>query len=345
MKLEKAGKAMEEVVWGLIGTGDVTEKKSGPALYKAKGSRLKGVFNRTRAKAESWVERHGHGRVYDSAEALLADPEINAIYIATPPDSHYHYAMQAIAAGKIPLIEKPMALDYNECRKILDYGKERGVPVYVNFYRRGLPKFQAVKQLLEEGAIGKTVMVSSREFRKPDQEDFDREHLPWRLRPLAGGGKALDVQVHVLDYLAYFFGEVTEIAGMAENRGGFYEVEDTVSASFRFANGVVGSAAWCYVADFNLDELVILGTEGRIVIPSASLGDGYMMRHGQEVPLHFQNPEHVAMPFIQMVVDELRGGEKSPADAEGAAHCIQLFDMLLADYRQRYADGREGEPR
>lgn len=329
---------MEEVVWGLIGTGDVTEKKSGPALYKAKGSRLKGVYNRTKAKAESWVERHGHGRVYDSAEELLADPEINAVYIATPPDSHYQYALQVIEAGKIPLIEKPMALDYAECKKILDFGEERGVPVYVNFYRRGLPKFQAVKQLLAEGAIGNPLMVSCREFRKPDQEDFNRDNLPWRLRPLAGGGKALDVQVHVLDYLTYFFGEITDIAGFAENRGGLYEVEDTVSASFRFASGVVGSASWCYVADFNLDELTILGTEGRIVIPSASLGDGYLLRHGQEVPLHFANPEHVAMPYIQMVVDELRGKGKSPADAGSAARCVQLFDTILAEYRERYEE-------
>lgn len=330
---------MEEVVWGLIGTGDVTEKKSGPALYKTNGSRLKGVFNRTKSKADSWVERHGHGVVYESAETLLADPEINAVYIATPPDSHYHYAMQAIDAGKIPLIEKPMALDYAECQKILDYGMEKGIPVYVNFYRRGLPKFQAIKKLLEEGAIGKPVMVSGREFRKPDRVDFHRDDLPWRLRPQAGGGKALDVQVHVLDYLAYFFGEITEVSGIAENLGGLYEVEDTVSASFRFESGVIGSVAWCYVADFNLDELVILGTEGRIVIPSASLGDGYLVRNTdeeQQEPLQFEDPEHVALPYIQMVVDELRGLSKSPADAVSAAHCIKVFDSILGNYRKRH---------
>ena len=110
-------------------------------LYKANGSRLKGVYNRTEAKAHGWVKRHGHGQVYATVEELLADEEINAVYIATPPATHFDYAMKVIAANKVPLIEKPMARTFTECQAILDAAGENGLPVFVSFYRRALEKF------------------------------------------------------------------------------------------------------------------------------------------------------------------------------------------------------------
>ena len=132
---------MKETVWGMIGCGGVTEKKSGPGLYKAYGSRLKGVYNRTEAKAYDWVQRHGHDQVYATVEELLADEEITAVYVATPPATHFDYAMQVIAANKVPLIEKPMARTFEECQTILEAAGENGLPVFVSFYRRALEKF------------------------------------------------------------------------------------------------------------------------------------------------------------------------------------------------------------
>lgn len=327
---------MKEVVWGMIGCGDVTEKKSGPALYKAKGSRLKAVYNRTQSRAESWTKRHGHGIVYDSVDKLLADKEITAIYIATPPAKHFEYAMQVIEAGKIPFIEKPMASTYEECRQILEAAEEKDLPVYVSFYRRAMDKFQKINTLLKEEAIGTPILVESRQFQKPQLEDFNKENLPWRLKPEAGGGKALDIQVHVLDYLAYFFGDIQTIQGVVENKAGLYEVEDTISASFQFENGVVGSAIWSYVADFDLDEVTIIGTEGRFIFKGTSFESVSLIKNGLEERFYFDKPEHVAMPFIQSIVEEMRGKEKSPADAKSAANGIRMFDLLLHDYRKHF---------
>ena len=327
---------MKETVWGMIGCGDVTEKKSGPGLYKANGSRLKGVYNRTEAKAHDWVKRHGHGQVYATVEELLADEEITAVYIATPPATHFDYAMQVIAANKVPLIEKPMARTFEECQAILDAAEEKDLPVFVSFYRRALEKFQKIKELLDEGAIGQPQLVEIRQYQQPAPEDLDKDNLPWRLLPAAGGGKDLDIQVHVLDYLAYYFGDITAMTGIVENRAGLYEVEDTVSASFRFANGVVGSAAWCYVADFDLDEVTIIGSEGTLVFEGTSFEWIRLIKDGETTTYTFETPEHVAMPFIQTVVDELNGKAKSPADAASAANGIRMFDVLLKDYRERY---------
>lgn len=321
---------MKEVVWGMIGCGDVTEKKTGPPLYKIPNSRLKGVYNRTQARAEDWVARHGHGTVYESIEALLADPEINAVYIATPPASHHPYAIQALQAGKIPLIEKPMASTFEQCQEIMAVAEKENLPVFINFYRRGLEKIMTIKQLLEDGAIGEPLVVESRHFRQVEASDLNPDQLPWRVTKEAGGGKALDTQVHVLDYLQYFFGNIETMTGVAENRGGYYEVEDTITASFQFENRVVGTAAWCYVADLNLDEIRVTGTKGQMVFSGTGVTD--LTVNGET--LAFESPEHVAMPFMEKVVDELLGKGPSPADTTQAAHVIQVFDQLLETYRK-----------
>lgn len=315
---------MKEVIWGMIGCGDVTEKKTAPGLYKAEGSRLKGVFNRTTERAEDWVKRHGHGEVYQTVEELLTDPAITAVYIATPPESHYDYAMQAMKAGKAVLIEKPMAIRYRECVNMIAASEQYNVPIFVNFYRRSLPKIQFIKKTLEQGTIGKPLTVEIRHFRKPEPSDYN-EPLPWRLRPEAGGGKALDTQVHVLDYLSYFFGPLTQMTGHALNNGGLYPVEDTTVATLQFTDGVVGTATWCYVAGYDLDEVTITGTAGKIVFSGTGITDVTLNGHVHEM----ENPEHVGLLFIQAVVDELNGKDASPADFDSAALVTRWFEKLL----------------
>ncbi|MGP6139561.1 Gfo/Idh/MocA family protein [Jeotgalibaca sp. A127] len=316
---------MNEVVWGMIGCGDVTEKKTGPGLYKAKGSRLKGVFSRTQARAEDWVNRHGHGTAYLTVEEMLADAEITAVYIATPPDSHYAYAMQAIAAGKAVLMEKPMAIHEYECQEIITAAEKAGVSVFVNFYRRGLPKIQMIKEKLDQGEIGKPLTVEIRHFQKPHPSDYENP-LPWRLRPEAGGGKALDTQVHVMDYLSYFFGHLTWMDGCAMNKGGLYTVEDTTVANFIFSQEIIGTAAWCYVAGYELDEVTITGTAGKMVFSGTGVTD--LVVNGEAIDL--EEPEHVGLAFIQSVVDELNGKGNSPADLESAALVTRWFERLLS---------------
>ena len=203
-------------------------------------------------------------------------------------------------------------------------------------YRRALGKFQKIKELLDEGAIGQPQLVEIRQYQRLAPEDLDKDNLPRRLLPAVGGGEELDIQVHVLDYLAYYFGDITAMSGIAENRAGLYEVEDTVSASFCFANGVVGSASWCYVADFDLDEVTIIGSEGTLVFEGTSFEWIRLIKDGKTMTYTFETPKHVAMPFIQTVVDELNGKAKSPADAASATNGIRMFDMLLKDYRERY---------
>lgn len=325
---------MQKVRWGMIGTGSVTEVKSGPGFYKSEDSELCGVYNRNIEKAKDWVNRHGIKKVYSSVEEMLKD-DIDAVYIATPPNVHKKYAIMCIEAGKIPYIEKPMALDYNECVDILEKSKKYNIPVYTAFYRRGLEKYLKIKELLDQEVLGKVRYAEVRQIMKPEASDFLKENQAWRVKKeVTGGGKFIDMGVHVLDILDYFFGHIVETKGVAKNLGGLYDVEDTVSASFVFENGVVGNGMWCYVADHEEEYIKIVGDKGYMIFEGLGYGDVSIYKDYQVETLKFIAPEHVAQPYIQMVVREILGVEKSTANILSSANVTKVTDEVLAEFKK-----------
>jgi predicted dehydrogenase len=321
----------------MIGHGSVTEIKSGPGLYKSKNSKLKGIYGRNREKAQDFANRHGVETVYESVEAMLGDPEIDAVYLPVPPKFHKDFAIKCLEAGKIPYIEKPMAQTYKDCLEIMDKAREVKLPVYVAFYRRGMEKYVKIKALLDANTIGQVRCVEVRHLMKPEASDYDRENLPWRLIPdIAGGGKFLDMGVHVLDILDFFFGKIVETNGIAENLGGLYDVEDTVSASFKFESGVIGNGLWCYVADHGEEYVRITGDLGTMTFEGLGYGPVTVKTEAGEIQHQFTAPEHVGQPYIQSIVNEIAGVEKSTADLESAANVIRVTDQILEEYRKRY---------
>lgn len=330
-------KKFDKVVWGMVGCGVVTEKKSGPGLYKSENSELKAVFDLDYDRACDYAKRHGVPVVYKTVEEMLADLEINAVYLPTPPKFHKDYSMKCLEAGKIPYTEKPMALTYEECEEMIKKSQEVNLPIYVAFYRRGMAKYMKIKEIIESGKLGKINFVHLRQFMKVEDIDLDRENLPWRLKPeAAGGGKFVDMVAHVLDIVEYLFGKIENVSGMAENYGGYYDVEDTVNAIFKTESGVMGNGIWCYVADHDEEEMLIVGDKGRISTTGLFYGPIKVIVDGTEEVIDYQEPEHVAQPYIQTIVNELIGKEKSPADLESAAHVIKVMDEILEEYRKRY---------
>ena len=217
------------VNWGFIGCGAVTEKKSGPAFRKVEGSDVVAVMRRDTAKAKDYALRHGIGTWYDNASELINDPRVNAVYVATPPGSHAKYAIQAMNAGKSVYIEKPMAASYDECVEIQRVSEATGVPCFVAYYRRTLPYFGRVKKLIEEENLGTLSTVQIRFAIPPYATDYDKDNLPWRVKKeLSGAGYFYDLASHQLDLLDWLFGEISDAYGYSENRGGLYDVEDTV---------------------------------------------------------------------------------------------------------------------
>ena len=258
---------LDKVNWGFIGCGEVTEKKSGPAFNMIEGSRVVAVMSRDEEKAKSYAIRHQIPRWYTDAQELIGDEDVNAIYIATPPSSHATFAIMAMKAGKPVYIEKPMAASYEDCARINRISKETGVPCFVAYYRRYLPYFQKVRQLVEEGEIGNVINVQIRFAQPPRALDYNTKNLPWRVQPdIAGGGYFYDLAPHQLDLLQDMFGCILEAEGYKSNRGGLYEAEDTISACFKFDSGLPGSGSWCFVAHDSAkeDRIEIIGDKGMI---------------------------------------------------------------------------------
>ena len=328
-----AGKWLRDgdvVRWGMIGCGDVTEIKSGPGLQKATGSALVAVMRRDRARAEDYARRHGVARAYADAAALIADPDVDAVYVATPPNSHAALALAVAAAGKPCLVEKPMARNHTECMRMVEGFAAAEVPLWVAYYRRALPRFVMIRERLAAGAIGRPtsvhVQVTDRLARGADVAN-------WRFNPaIAGAGLFLDLASHCVDLLDFFFGPITEAHGVALNTGGTYAAEDVTNAVFRFGNRLSGSGTWNFNADAKTDTLAIAGSEGTIVSPIFSDTDLVVSRGGSEERVPIRNPPHVHQPLIQTIVDELRGHGACPSTAASGARASWVMDRCLETY-------------
>ena len=305
---------MKQLKWGFIGCGEVTEKKSGPAFSEVEGSSVVAVMSRTEQRARTYAVTHGIKKWFTDAQELIDDPDVNAVYIATPPSSHATYAIMAMKMGKPVYVEKPLAASYEDCARINRISEQTGVPCFVAYYRRYLPYFQKVKEIVNSGRIGKVLNVQIRytePLRASDAEALrSGKPLAWRLQPeVAGGGYFYDMAPHQLDLLQDMFGVILEARGICANRGGLYEAEDSVSACFRFENGLPGSGSWCYVAHESAreDRIEIIGTEGMV---SFSVFDYEPIRlqtsHGDE-RITVPNPPYVQYPLIKNVIEHLQG--------------------------------------
>jgi 1,5-anhydro-D-fructose reductase (1,5-anhydro-D-mannitol-forming) len=306
------------VRWGIIGCGDVTEVKRGPALQKAAGSELLAVMRRDRAKAEDYARRHGVPRAYDRAADLIADPAVDAVYVATPPSSHLALARAVAEAGKPCLVEKPMAMHYGECREMIETFAARDVPLWVAYYRRALPRFLEVREQLARGDIG---TLTSVHVQITDRLASGETLSNWRFDPsIAGAGLFLDLASHCVDLLDFLVGPIADARGFAVNAGGAYASEDVTATAFVFRNGVVGTGIFNFNADAKTDVITFTGTGGTLATPVFS-----------DTPP--RNPPHVHQPLVQTIVDELAGRGRCESTGESGARASWVMDRCLESYR------------
>ena len=253
---------VERVRWGIIGVGNVTERKSGPGFQLAKRSELVAVMRRNAGLAADYARRNNVPRWYDDADELINDPEVDAVYVATPPDSHREYAVRVAQAGKPVYVEKPMARTALECEEIISACERAGVGLFVAYYRRALPRFATVKDLIDGGRIGQPRSVSIRNERAAQVGGAGGGG--WRVEAeISGGGYFVDLGSHILDLLDWLLGPVNDVAGVATNRGGHYH-EDLVTGVFSFRSGVEGVGVWNYDSFQNDDQIEIIGTAGAL---------------------------------------------------------------------------------
>jgi len=291
------------------------------------------VMRRDAAKAADYARRHGVPRHYDSAAALVADPEVDAIYVATPPSSHLELAVMAAEAGKPCLVEKPMALCHAECVRMVEAFEARGVPLFVAYYRRALPRFVEARHRLRTGTIGTPTSVHIFQFDRLLQGEAARV---WRVDPaIAGGGLLLDLASHGFDLLDFLLGPIAAVAAVAVNTGGSYPAEDLTTACLRFESGIAGTGVWNFNADRSADGIVITGTAGELHMPVFADAPLLLRAGGREQTLPFTNPPHVHQPLVQTVVDELLGRGRCESSGRSGARTSWVMDRCLAGYYGR----------
>ncbi len=315
------------VRWGIIGCGDVTEVKSGPGFRLAERSQLVAVMRRNAALAEDYARRHGVPRWYDSAEQLIADPEVDAVYIATPPDSHAMYALQVAAAGKPAYVEKPMARSTTECDRMVEAFRSREIPLYVAYYRRALPRFQQVKEWLDAGAVG---VITGVDYHFASSAH--RAGAGWRTQvTTAGAGLFLDLGSHALDLLDYLVGPLDQVYGHAVNRSTPGDVEDSVALQFSI-QGVVGVASWNFASGMARDVCRISGTDGYLEYSTFDNAPIVLATATGKQSIEVPHPPHVQQPLIQQIVDDLLGRSCCASTGETARRTSAVMDAALTSY-------------
>ncbi len=323
---------METVHWGIIGCGNVCEVKSGPAFYKTEHSQLDAVMRRDENKIADFARRHNVPRYYTDGDELLKDEKINAVYIATPPGSHKEYTIKALKSGRPVYVEKPMALNHAECLEMIEAAEKSGQKLFVAYYRRALPYFLKVKELLDQHVIGNTLMVEVKLYRSPSQSDLEKR-ANWRLeKSKAGGGYFYDLAPHTLDILDFLLGEITEAKGVVENLGSLYEVEDTVSAVFKFKTGICGIGQWCFVTSKENEEdtIEITGTQGKLLFNTFQFNPIALTTSTGKEYFRPPQPEHIQQPLIQTIVNELRGTGICPSTGVSAARIAKVMDWITS---------------
>ncbi len=283
-----------------------------------------------RTSLEDYAERHGVPAWYDDADRLISDPNVTAVYVATPPDTHLEYALRVANAGKPAYVEKPMGRNHHECTAMIEAFETAGLPLFVAYYRRALPRFLKVRELLGAGAIGKPTGVTLT-FSQPRHRK-ESGKLPWRLEAAnSGGGLVMDMGSHSVDIVDFLFGPLEFVTGAAWNMTGTSQVEDRVVATF-LAGGVPGSASWNFGSAAQEDLLAVDGTDGTIRL-SVFGNDPVICTNGAgRREFDLPNPAHVQQPLIQTIVDELSGSGECPSTPASGARVNAVLDQLLSGY-------------
>lgn len=323
---------MNKINWGIIGCGDVTEIKSGPAFNKVPHSSLIAVMRRNAEKAKDYAQRHCVSKWYNDAKKLIDDPEINAIYVATPPQSHKEYTLMALEAGKPVYVEKPMAMDTRECLEMAEAAERLNVKLTIAHYRRGLPMFLKVKELLGQKSIGDIRVVNLKLFQAHTKNLIAKTETNWRVDPaISGGGLFHDLAPHQLDLMQFYFGKVKKAHGFALNQASLYAADDIVSGQVLYENNVIFNGIWCFTTSENevLDQCEIIGSAGKIVF--AVFGNTIsLIKNGKEEQFYPEFPNHVQQPMIEKVVKYFLGQGPNPCTAREAVETMQVMDKIVS---------------
>lgn len=315
--------------WGIIGCGDVTEVKSGPAYNLTAGFELAGVMRRDVVKAEDYAKRHDVPFFTDDAEEIINNPVIDAVYIATPPDSHKYYGLLVAKAGKPCCIEKPMAPSYEDSLAIYEAFKEKEMPLFIAYYRRSLPRFLKITEWLDKGYIGEIRHVNWLKNRTASPLDLSNEYN-WRTdAKIASAGYFDDVGSHGLDLFTFLLGNIENASGFASNQQGLYSAFDCVTGSWMHKNGITGSGSWVFGAFEPKDEVTIFGSKGEIRFSVLMDAPIEVRSNTKNETLFIEHPKHLHQYHVSNMKKHLFGEQSHPSTGKSGLHTSWVMDKIL----------------
>lgn len=318
--------------WGIIGCGDVTEVKSGPAYQKTMGFSLTAVMRRDAQKSADYAFRHGVDKHYSDADSLINDPEIDAIYIATPPDMHKFYSIKVAQAVKICCIEKPMAPNYEDSLAIYNAFKDKNIPLFVAYYRRSLLRFTQVKKWIDEDEIGKIRQVNWNLTKPASEIDISKEYN-WRTdAKIAKAGYFDDLASHGLDLFAFLLGDFKKVSGFSSNQQGLYSAKDAVVASWIHESGITGTGNWNFGSLERNDVVTITGNKGKIIFSIFDENPIELYNQSGNTALNIPHPENVQLFHVQNIKEHLLGNSNHPSTGKSALHTSWVMDKIMGDF-------------
>ena len=319
----------KNVRWGIIGCGAVTEIKSGPAYQNTDGFEVVAVMRRDQEKAADYAKRHNIPKYYSNADDLINDKDIDAVYIATPPDSHKFYALKVAKAGKPCCIEKPMAPSYPDSLEIFNAFNDKDTPLFIAYYRRSLPRFNKIKQWLEEGAIGEVRHVHWHLSKPPNQLDLSGAYN-WRTdASIAPGGYFDDLASHGLDLFNFLLGDIEIANGIATNQMGLYSAKDAIVGSWMHKSGVTGDGSWNFGCYQREDKVEILGSAGKITFSIFNEEPIILLNSQGEEKLEIPNPKHIQEFHVTNIKSHLLGEKTHPSLGSSGLHTSWVMDKIL----------------
>lgn len=318
---------MNHFKWGLIGYGNLADKRVAAALGTAPGSALQAVWGRDLERTRDFAVRHQIEKACSSLEELLQS-DIDGVYVCTPPDSHASYTLAAIARGKHVLVEKPMASSVEECQAMIDAARKQNVTLGVAFYRRAFPKMQEIKRLIDAGVLGTPtwVNIAAHSWYAPAADDPQS----WRVQKShSTGGAIADIGVHRLDLLDYWLGESQVLFADTQHLVQNYEVEDGASAVLRLENGAPAHAYFAWNSKTWIDRFEIVGSEGKLIVEPLDGPDLIVIRGRQREELQIEPPQNAHLPCIEDFVSAVRQGRAPLCDGAAGLRTNRLLQQII----------------
>lgn len=309
--------------WAIISCGDIVNKRVAPAINISPDARLVGFYSTSRERARAFAERFGAEKFTDSLEECLSW-NAQAVYVASPVHRHCAETIAAAEAGKHVLCEKPMALNVEECQRMIAACQANGVHLAIAYYRRWYPKARKMKELIDAGAIGQIIrghiLLTGYYDPKPDDPKY------WRVIPeQSGGGAMMDVGSHRLDVMCYLLGKPQSVCGFASRLKMSYEVTDTETFLIQFENGAHVTCGTNWNLRTGRDDFEVYGTDGAL-IASPFDGDTLTLIRGRErEEFHLPKHENTHYPLIDSFTQRILGGQAPEFTGEDGLLTAQMI--------------------